>query len=355
MSRQPATVVDVARRARVSIATVSRVLTGSRHPVGEATRRRVLAAAGALDYSPSDIARGLLQRATRTIGLVIPDIANPYYPELARGVEDAAREAGYAVIFSNTDRDHERIARAIRVLRQKRVDGLIFAGGGSQQRTLPDGIDRFGAPVVAIGSHHLPFPSVRIDNWQASYAAVSHLIETGRRRVACVAGPPQSTTVGERVQGYQQALEMRRLPAPAHWLRYGDFGAASGYHEARALLEAAAPPDAILALNDRMAIGVLAAAADLKVRVPEDLGVVGFDDIPLASYLRPPLTTVRIPAYEMGAAAIRLLLAGIAGRPHPRAVRLEARLIVRGSTGAPPAAPTECEDQETLQRRVSGA
>lgn len=343
----------------MSIATVSRVLNGSAHPVREATRERVLAAARELDYQPSDPARSLVQRVTRTMGLVIPDITNPYYPELVRGVEDTARQRGYTVVLTNTDREPERVAAAIRVLRQKRVDGLIFAGGGTQPQAQLRELERVDTPVVVIGRHQLPFPSVRIDNRRAAHEAVAHLIGCGRRRIACLAGPAHLTSVRDRVRGYRDALQAAGLEPVPEWLRYGDFGPESGYREARALLQddtrSDARPDAIFALNDRMAIGVLAAVADLGLRAPEDVSVVGFDDVPMASYLRPSLTTVHVPAYEIGQAATRLLLASIGGEPHPRVVRLEARLIVRHSSVAAASGPLDSPLTVNEERRTAGA
>lgn len=355
MPSKSATVVDIAKRAGVSIATVSRVLNGSAHPVRPATREKVLAAARELDYEPSDPARSLVRRVTRTIGLVIPDITNPYYPELVRGVEDTARQRGYAVVLTNTDREPDRVAAAVRVLRQKRVDGLIFAGGGAQPQAKFHELERLDAPVVTIGRHQLPFPSVRIDNRRAAREAVAHLIDCGRTRVACLAGPAHLTSVRDRVKGYREALQARGLARVPALLRYGDFGPESGYREARALLQSDVPPDAIFALNDWMAIGVLAAVADFGLRAPENVSVVGFDDVPLASYLRPSLTTVHVPAYEIGQAATGLLLASIGGEPHVRVVRLEARVIVRHSSVAPARDPLEPPITANQERRTAGA
>ena len=356
MRRRSATVVDIAQRAQVSIATVSRVLNGaSGHPVRAATRERVLAAARHLNYEPSDLARSLVQRTTRTIGLVIPDITNPYYPELVRATEDTARERGYTVVVLNTDREPDRVAAAIRVLRQKRVDGLLFAGGGTQPQAEVRELKRADTPIVVIGRHHLPFASVRIDNARGAREAVIHLLERGLRRIACLAGPPHLTSVQDRIKGYRSALHTYGLPDSPALLRYGDFQPESGYREALALLRSHPRPDAIFALNDRMAIGVLAAVADLGLQSPKDVSVVGFDDIPIASYLRPSLTTVHVPAYEIGRAAMGLLLAAIQGKRPPRVVRLRTRLIARQSSAAPSRSPLHHPQPIDQERRTAGA
>jgi LacI family transcriptional regulator len=336
------TISDVAAEARVSVATVSRVLNDRGYPVRPETRRRVLDAVEKLDFRPNELARGLLLKRTQTVGLVIPDIANPYYPVVSRGVEDVASERGYAVIFCNTDRDADKSERYINVLLQKQVDGLIIAGGGTDFTRASARFAEHGTRVVFVGKPSQPWASVHVPNAEGTATAIEHLAELGHERVGFVGGPATLATARDRLIGYRRAVSDHGLAESRSLERAGDFGEQSGYRAAQSLAGETPGPTAIFAANDRMAIGTLAAAADLGLRVPADLSVVGFDDIPLASYLRPALTTVALPAYEMGAAAMRLLLELLhdddGTTAEPRVVRLPVRLVVRDSTAPPPAA-----------------
>ncbi|MGE5620078.1 MAG: LacI family DNA-binding transcriptional regulator [Sphingomonadaceae bacterium] len=338
MERRAATIQDVAARAGVSITTVSRVLNDTGYPMRPETRRRVIEAIEALDFRPSPLARGLLGKSTSTIGLIIPDISNPYYPLLSRGVEDVASEHGYTVIFCNTDRNLAKLRSYLEVLREKQADGIIFAGGGIEtdgEHLTPDEI---GDRVVLIGRHRWPLPSVQIDNTRAAYEATSHLIALGHRRIAYLGGPTALTSARDRMKGYRQA--MLELVGAGPWetlIREGDFGFESGYQAILSLLSQAVGqrPTAIFAANDQMALGVLAAARDLGTAVPEELAVVGFDDIPAGRYVRPSLTTVALPTYEMGASAARLLLQLLAGDTTEQTILLPTQLVVRQSSGEP--------------------
>jgi LacI family transcriptional regulator len=324
---------DVARRAGVSISTVSRVLNNSDYPVKPGTREKVLEAAAELRFRPNDLARSLLLKKSRTIGLIVPDISNPYYPELSLGIESTASEHGYSVIFCNTSRRQEKLEQYVDVLLQKRADGIILAGGGSESPEVTQVLTDFDVHVALVGRHGLPFPSVQIDNMGAAREATSHLIALGHRHIAFVSGPPGLTSVQDRLAGYRAALKEHGMKRDGRLLRVGDFGAESGYTSATSLLQGEPTPTAVFCANDRMAVGAIAAAADLDLAVPGDLSVVGFDDTVLASQIRPSLTTVAVPAYEMGAAAMRLLLGLIDGEECPGDVWLPTRLTVRQSSG----------------------
>jgi LacI family transcriptional regulator len=348
------TISDVAAEAGVSVATVSRVLNDRGYPVRQETRRRVLEAVEKLDFRPNELARGLLLKRTQTIGLVIPDIANPYYPVISRGVEDVAAERGYAVIFCNTDRDSDKSERYISVLLQKQVDGLVIAGGGTDFTRASERFAEHGTRVVFVGKPAQPWPSVRVPNEEGAATAIEHLAELGHRWMGFIGGPATLATARDRLTGYRRAVGHHGLPGSRSLERAADFGEQRGYRAAQSLLHETPRPTAIFAANDRMAIGTLAAAADLRLRVPGDLSVVGFDDIPLASYLRPALTTVALPAYEMGAAAMRLLLELLhqdddGTTAAPPVVRLPVRLVVRDSTAPPPAAET-ATTEATIRR-----
>lgn len=336
MERRVATIQDVAARAGVSISTVSRVLNDTGYPMRPETRQRVLEAIEALDFRPSPLARGLLGKSTRTIGLVIPDISNPYYPLLSRGVEDVASEHDYTVIFGNTDRNRAKLRRYLEVLREKQADGIIFAGGGIENEGEPLPLEELGNRVVLVGRHRWPFPSVQVDNIRAAYRATSHLIDLGHRRIAYIGGPTTLTSARDRLKGYRQAMAELGAGVEEALIREGDFGFESGYTAALSLLKTpGARPTAIFAANDRMALAAMAAAFDVGRRVPEELAVVGFDDTPTARYVRPPLTTVSLPSYEMGASAAQLLLKLLAGEPTEEVLWLPTQLVVRQSSGRP--------------------
>jgi DNA-binding LacI/PurR family transcriptional regulator len=330
---------DVAAAAGVSVATVSRVLSPATAdvPMRKETRHRVERAIDELGYRPNDLARALLQHRTAAIGLVVPDISNPYYPPLVRGVEDAASSRGYRVVLCNTDRDPAKISGYLDTLIKTRVDGIVVAGGGWAD--VPDRtavLFTYRTGLVAVGRHLTAHPSVRVDNVAASRGAAEHLIGLGHRRIAFLGGPASSTTVQDRAQGYRDALKVAGLLGPDAAVRYGDFTEECGYALTRELLGETRTPTALLCANDRIAIGAYAAAADAGRRVPHDVTVVGFDDTPIARYVRPTLTTVAIPTYEMGCAAVRLLLAQLEGNTEPGFETMPTRLVVRDST-APPA------------------
>lgn len=331
-------ITDVAKRAGVSISTVSRVLNNTGYPVKPETRQRVLEAVNELGFRPNDLARGLLLKKSRTIGLIIPDVSNPYYPELSLGVEATASGHGYSVIFCNTSRQADKLEHYVDVLLQKRADGIIIAGGGTDFAPVSQALSDFDIEVTVIGRHNLPFPSVQIDNVRAAYEVTSHLANLGHERIAFISGPLNRTSVHDRLEGYRASLEERGIERDDRLLREGQFEAESGYSAGLSLLEGGYRPTAIFAANDRMAIGAMAAAADLGMSVPGDLSVVGFDDISMASYVRPTLTTVALHGYEMGATAMGLLLKLFAGEECPPVTWLPTRLVVRESSGPTPEA-----------------
>ncbi len=333
-----ANITDVAKEAGVSIATVSRVVNNNDYPVRAETRAQVLEAVKRLGFRPNDLARSLNQKRTRTVGLLVPDLTNPYYPEIARGVEDAASAELYALLFCNTDRRAEKTEFYVNTLLQKRVDGIIIAGGGTDFTDASTAFAEYGAPVVFVGRHGDGGQSVQISNEAAARDATDHLTLLGHRNIAFLAGPRSLTSVQDRLEGYRAALRDAGLQADDAVVREGDFGERSGYEATVALLENDPQPTAIFAANDLMAIGAMAAVRDAGLGVPGDVSVVGFDGIELGSYIRPALTTVAIPTYELGAAALRRLLELIArkqeGAPEPddHTTWLPTELVVRESS-----------------------
>lgn len=307
----PATIVDVARRARVSTATVSRVLGG----VGRArpeTRERVLAAARELGYRPSGVARSLKLRATHTLGLIVTDIENPFFPELVRAVEDAARDHGYAILLCNAADDPERESAYLELLVDRRVDGVIIAASslGIRHR---EWLAEPPLPVILVNStaRALGLPSITSDNLAGGRIAAEHLLELGHRRIGYLKAPPRNVDAPRRLQGVAHALDRAGAPPPI--VAEGQAGVAGGEAAMRELLLRAPDLTAVIAYNDLMAIGAMRAARAAGRRVPDDLSIVGFDDIALAAYVDPPLTTVAQSTAEMGRWAVDQLTARIAG------------------------------------------
>lgn len=325
-------IVDVAVRAKVSIATVSRVINNSPHKVNQVTKDRVLSAIRELDYRPNALAKALLSKKTMSVGIIIPDISNPYYTEIVRGIQDISDQYRYGVILLNTDRNQERIIRHIYFLREKAVDGIIFSGGIIHGDKVLSALKPLKERVVVIGRHPVDFPAVVIDNIGGAEKATEHLLALNHRNIGFIGGPEKSTSARDRLTGYRHALTQRGLPFDKNLIRKGDLTYNSGYLLARDLLEKERPT-AIFADNDLMALGAIRAARESGQRVPEDLAVVGFDNIPLSAYSDPSLTTVEIPMYQVGRAALEMLLNVIDRKDTEQFRWFNTRLIIRGSTG----------------------
>ncbi|HEU4798978.1 MAG TPA: LacI family DNA-binding transcriptional regulator [bacterium] len=330
------TIRDVAARARVSVATVSRVVNGSPHRVSPATRRRVASAVRSMGYHANIIAQGLKQRRTRTVALIVPDISNPFFPAIARGIEDKAQERGYAVLLCNTYEDLARERTYLDLLRKRMVDGLIFATVGSNTRHLR-ALRRERLPVVLVARdvEGVRIDAIFVDNFRGEFEATSHLIGLGHRHVAHIAGPPSLHVASERRRGYLRALEAAGVPQEDAVVVEGDFSADGGRNAVRTLLERNIRFTAVAAANDLMAIGAMEALRHSGRRVPDDVAVVGFDDITFASLVSPALTTVAQPKYKMGQLAMDRLLALMDGSDgRPKQMVLPPELVVRESCGA---------------------
>lgn len=330
------TIAEVGRRAGVSIATVSRVLNNIPGQVSPGTRRRVLRVIRDLDYRPNALARSLHQRRTHTIGLILPDITNPYYAEIARGIEDAISRQGYTLVTCNSDRKLDRISHSVAVLREKQVDGIILGGGGTLGAPHFAALRNCGTRVVLIGRYEVDLPAVRVDNVKGAREAAAHLLAFGHRRLAVLAGPEISTTTVDRLAGYRQAFDEFGLPFPSRWLRYGDLRPESGLDAAEKLFASRRAPTAILAANDQMAIGAMRGILQRGLEIPRQVSVVGFDDIALASFVTPALTTMALPLHRMGVAAGEMTLRSLAGVEQPPEVWFTPKLVVRESSAAPP-------------------
>ena len=301
------TIRDVAREAQVSVATVSRALNNQNN-VAAAVRQRVRAVAERLRYTPHHAARSLSSRRTQTVGVVLPDLYGEFFSELMFGIDKVAREHGLHLLVSSYHGDPIEQGAALRSMRG-RVDGLLVMSPYADDDAhladaLAGSVDSvlINARPASGGSR-----SIGIDNHAGARAMVAHLVANGCRTLAFIAGPEDNFDASERLRGYRDALA-EWLPQAQAWVLPGDFSEASGQHAARILLAAPQRPDAVFAANDMMALGCLFALLQAGLAVPGDIAVAGFDDIPLARYVRPALTTMRVDIAELGADAMRLLL-----------------------------------------------
>jgi len=325
-------ITDVARKANVSIATVSRVVNNSDHKVNPATRDRVLRVIQELDFHPNALAKGLQTRKTLTIGVIIPDISNPYYSEIVRGIQDVAEETGYSITLQNTDGKKEGIIRSIYLLREKSADGVIFSGGIISGYETLSILRELKERVVVIGRHDVDFPAVTVDNIGGATQAVQHLVDLGHTKIGFIGGQDGSTTSLDRLTGYRNALAQNGLNIDENLIRMGSWDPRSGYLMAKSLLRGREKPTAIVSANDQMAFGAMKAAKELGHFVPGSMALTGFDNIPLSSYFDPPLTTVEIPIQEIGAAAMKGLIGRISGGRYEKFKVFKTKLLIRGST-----------------------
>jgi LacI family transcriptional regulator len=353
-----ATITDVARRANVSTATVSRVLSGGGGARAE-TRERVLAAARELDYRPSGVARSLRQRATRTLGLIVTDIENPFFPQLVRNVEDAARDRGYAMLLCNASEDPEREAGYLELLVDRWVDGVVIAASslGVRHREWLLAAD---LPIVLVNSvdHELDLPTIASDSTMGGGIAAEHLLELGHRRLGLITAGARNLDAPDRLAGARAALRAAGIPTSSEHVVVAEATVAGGERAAAAILAKDPAVTGLIAYNDLTAIGAMRAIRSSGRRVPDDVSVVGFDDVSLAAYVDPALTTVAQSTAEMGRWAVdqltRRLAHGPLGSPPPREadrtgppertglsdqaphVVLPVRLEIRESTGPAP-------------------
>lgn len=327
-----ATIRDVAREARVSVATVSRALNGTGN-VAEAVRVRVLEAATRLRYTPHAAARSLSSRRTQTLGVVLPDLHGEFFSELVRGIDLVARQHGLHLLVSSYHGHPDEQGAALRAMRG-RVDGLLVLAPFADEATLKAIAGSLSPllPAVLINAgRDVPgYAALRVDNHGGAMAMVEHLAERGRGAIAFIAGPADNVEAQERQRGYVDALARHR-PGQPPWIVEGDFSEASGHRAAQVLL-AATPPQAVFAANDMMALGCMFALAERGVRVPGEIAVAGFDDIPLARYVRPSLTTMQVDIAALGSRAARRLLAQMHGEPDPGDDTVRPQLVVRDST-----------------------
>jgi LacI family transcriptional regulator len=326
---------DVAKRAGVSRATVSRVLNNN-PKVDADLRERVLEAAKDLGYQPNRAARRLRAQSSNVIGLVISDIQNPYFLSVTRGVEDAASAQQMSLILCNSDENLDKERMYLHVMEAERVAGLIIVPAHSDHGKDLNALKKAGIPIILMDRavKTVQVDTLKVDNEHGAYEAVNHLIQLGYRRIATIAGSCHVSTGLERYQGYKSALESAGMALDDSLVKFGNFKTESGYTLAHDLMNTSNPPDAIFIANNLMTLGALQALRERSVRVPEDVALVGFDDLPWSGELYSPLTAVAQPTYEIGQEAVRLLLRRLANPKAPyQTVVLQPHLNVRESCG----------------------
>ena len=327
---------DVALLAEVSTATVSRALMNP-EKVSITTRKRVEEAVIESGYSPNSFARNLRRNESKTIVAIIPDICDPYFTEIIRGIEEAAMENGYIVLLGDSRQQKKREDSFVNLLFTKQVDGMLLLGtdlpfdvSKQEQKNLPPMV------MACEYSPELELPTVHIDNLTAAFEAVNYLSQMGHKRIAQISGPEQATLCHFRHQGYQQALRRSGVTMNPAYTAYGNFTFESGATALARLMSLPETPTAIFCHNDVMAIGAIHQAKKMGIRIPQDLSLIGFDDIQFSEYCDPPLTTVSQPRYEIGRQAMLMLLERLKGREVQIGSRLlDATLTVRESTAPP--------------------
>ena len=348
-----ASIYDVARESKVSVFTVSAVVNNKSH-VGKKLRERVEQAIRKLNYRPNLIARSLAKQRTHTIGMIVPDIANPFFPEVVRGAEDAAQRHGYNLLLCNSDDTLDKEDNEIELLLSKRVDGILLTkAAGDFRPALRQMIKEVNIPFVLVMRTYpkLTRDAVISDDYQGAYNAVCHLARAGRRRIGLVSGPLKVSNAIARWEGFHDALKAQGLPFAQNLVVEGDYRIESGFRAGHALLSH--QPDGIYVANHLMTVGLLKAAEEMGLRCPEDFGLVSFDDYPWLGVFHPRLTTVELPKHQLGSEAAELLIERIGGSKKKAVVRkLQPELRIRESCGlalhVARAAPSESASGKAL-------
>lgn len=336
-SQRRITIKHIAREAGVSLGTVSNVINGN-VPVRPAMRGRVMEAIRALGYQPSSLARGLRQNRTAMIGMVIPDIANPFFPAVVRGVEDVAFKNSFRLVLCNTDNDSYKEESYFRDLQSYRTAGLILIPSEHGMINTITDLQSGDVPVVCLDRRpeHWTGDSVTANNTEGVFAATTHLIKLGHRSIAMIIGSLHLTNAVARLEGFHAALRKAKLEVNQEYIQEGRFDRLSGYEKMRILLQQRPLPTAVVCGNDLIALGVFSALREAGLRCPQDVSVVGFDDIELSELTEPSLTTVFQPGYQMGAQGAALLLKRLRGSRDPaQNIVLPTELKVRHSVAPP--------------------
>lgn len=329
------TIKEIAKLAGVSTATVSKVVNHKDDNISDATRERVLEIIEANNYVPNRIASSMITKKTNTIGLIIPDITNPFFPEVARGVEDYANKAGYHVVLCNSDNDPKKEITYIAMLQEKMVDGIIFTSSSLRNKVTKE-FTRMQIPVITVDREIEGLKTkgkITVDNISGAYSGVKHMIERGYKRILHLGGPITSKPSLDRLEGYKKALSDFGIPFDPELCYEGNYTSEWGYKGVKNALDKGIAFDGIFCGNDMIAIGVIKALNEKGIKVPDDIGVLGFDNIYMATVVTPNLTTVSQPNYQMGYTAAEMLIHIIMNpSSNIKEVELKTELIIREST-----------------------
>lgn len=326
------TMHDVAHTAGVSLMTVSRVVN-NKDDVSQVTRDRVMDVIEQLNYRPSSIARGLATQRTGTLGVVIPDISNPFFASIVRSAEEEAYAKDYSVFLGNTNEDPERELAVLQSLEDKHVDGLILCSSRLEDDTLFEILEHFPTTVLVFRERkNAKVGAFTVDDVFGGQVAIEHLLKSGHRNIGLISGPPISLSAFGRLKGYQAALQAADIPVNDRWIRHCHPDVEGGQETAYELLKNNPEITALFCHNDLVAVGALQACAELRLRIPDDIAIIGYDDILLAALVSPSLTTLRIPRTEIGTMSMQMLLEQIeVEAAAPKEVHLKPKLIIRAS------------------------
>jgi len=330
------TIREIAKLSGVSTTTVSKILNNKDESISENTRSRVKRIMAEQDYEPSTIAQSLVTKKTKSLGVVIPDIRNPFFPELIRGAEDMAHEKGYNLIICNTDDTEEKELSYLNVLKKNVIDGIIFAASSVKSSTI-DKLSKGTLPIINVDRRidlQNIIGKIFVDNERGGYLATEHLIQKGCKTIAFISGAETSPSSNDRYLGFKKAMEEFKIAMDPALCHFGKFKSDFGYETTKAILEKG-KVDGIFCASDLIALGSMRAVIEKGYRIPEDIKVIGFDDIYVSQYLNPPLTTIRQPIYQIGYQASKALIESIESSTHTidqRLIILEVELIERSST-----------------------
>ncbi|MCR4430943.1 MAG: LacI family transcriptional regulator [Tepidanaerobacteraceae bacterium] len=327
------TIKDIAREANVSITTVSRVINNKNEGVSKETKDKILQIMKRLNYRPNSVARSLVTKKTHTLGLILPDITNPFFPDLVRGVEDTANIYGYNIILCNTDDDIAKEKTYIKVLKEKCIDGIIYTSTIKSENQNVKMLLKYEIPFVMLDRliDIKGVPYIYADGESGMYEIIRYLIENNHRRIAYISGPMTNHTAIQRFEGYKRAMAEAGLSPDGDLIMEGNYKMRSGYECMSEILKKKKKFTAVACANDLMAVGALECLRESGMKVPDDISVTGYDDIYVSNVVTPKLTTMAQPTYEMGCLAARILIKSIAEENHEKEVKLRPKLVIRES------------------------
>lgn len=327
------TIKDIAKRANVSVTTVSLVMNNKAEHISEKTKQKIFQVVEELDYKPSQVARSLVTSKSRTIALIVPDISNPFFSEIAKGISDVLYQNGYNLFLSTSYDNIEQELQSITTLSEYSIDGLIISTVNTNDSQYEAVLKKLNVPIILLDRHSAlkGYTSIGVADKDGGYQATQYLLDNGHERIACITGSVDIQNLQERLAGYREALQQRDIAYDEQLVEYAELTIEGGYIATKNIL-AKQPVSAIFACNDLMALGVYQAALERGLKIPEQLSVVGFDDISLSKYLNPKLTTMHQPIYQIGTAAANSILdAVINGKTKPEDIIFDLHLVERDS------------------------